>query len=83
MGNEDRRLALMGVKGTLLAMLASLVGFVLDGAQALASGPYDDKPYDWNIGFDNPMSTIAGLTDWGEQINYVYGITTWVCAGFF
>lgn len=42
------------------------------------AGPFDDEGYTTRVDFDTPMSTIAGLTDWAKDINYVYGITTWI-----
>lgn len=39
--------------------------------------PFDDIDYTLNPGLSEaPMSTIAGLTEWARDINYVYGITT-------
>ena len=45
--------------------------------------PFDETPYDTNIGFSGPMSTISGLTDWGKDINHVYAITTWITVVIF
>lgn len=45
--------------------------------------PFEDTGYDMNIGFDTPMSTIAGLTDWAKEINHVYGITAWITGVIF
>lgn len=44
---------------------------------------FEDSGYSMNIGFDTPMSTIAGLTDWAKEINHVYGITAWITAAIF
>src|SRR4051812_31456345 len=43
----------------------------------LAKGKYfDEQEYSLSASFKTPMDTIAGLTDWGQQINHVYGLTT-------
>ena len=39
------------------------------------AGPFDEHPYSLSASFKTPMDTLAGLTDWGQGINYVYGIT--------
>jgi cytochrome c oxidase subunit 2 len=52
--------------------------------QALAeTTPFENTGYSPNIGFNTPMSTIAGLTDWAQDINHVYAITTWICTFIF
>ena len=44
---------------------------------------FDEMPYRIDGGFDVPMSTIAGLTEWTRDINYVYLITTVIVACIF
>ncbi len=40
------------------------------------AGSFDEHPYELSASFKTPMDTLAGLTDWGQGINYVYAITT-------
>ncbi len=63
---------------------ASLLALLSTSAFAEASPKhFEDTGYSMNIGFDTPMSTIAGLTDWAQEINHVYAITTWITAAIF
>lgn len=55
----------------------------LASAQAWAQKSFDEAPYKIDGGFDNPMSTIAGITEWSRDINYVYLITTVIVTGIF
>ena len=40
------------------------------------SQSFDDTGYILDGWLDTPMNTIAGLTDWAQMINEVYGLTT-------
>jgi cytochrome c oxidase subunit 2 len=61
--------------------LASMAWLV--SASAWAQKSFDEAPYKIDGGFDSPMSTIAGLTEWSRDINHVYLITTVVTIGIF
>jgi cytochrome c oxidase subunit 2 len=56
---------------------------LLSGGIPIYAAPFDEKPYALSGSFNTPMDTIAGLTDWGQGINYVYGITTAIVAFVF
>jgi cytochrome c oxidase subunit 2 len=43
---------------------------------AAADKAFDDLGNPYSLSFKTPMDTIAGLTDWAQSINHVYGITT-------
>ncbi len=61
-----------------------LAGFAgLSGAIALAQKSFDEEPYKLDGGFNSPMTTISGLTEWSRDINHVYLITTVVTIGIF
>ena len=62
---------------------ASILALLSTSAFGEAFKHFEDTGYSLNIGFDTPMNTIAGLTDWAKEINHVYGITTWITAAIF
>jgi len=40
------------------------------------TGPFDELAYSLSLSFKTPMDTLAGVTEWARDINYVYAITT-------
>ncbi len=57
--------------------------FVFVDFSAWAGHYFDDHGYELSPSFKTPMDTIAGLSDWTQNINYVYGIVTIVLAFVF
>jgi len=56
--------------------LAILVGLE---KLAFAAKPFDERPLDYSTDMStSPMYTLTSITDWGQDIMRVYGITTWV-----
>ena len=46
---------------------------------AFAEKAFDDYPAEYSLDLSKaPMYTISGITDWGQSILKVYGITTWI-----
>ncbi len=68
-----------------LRILTSVLAFVGLAGRLLAENrkAFDEKPLEWKLTLDGPMNTIAGLTDFGREINHAYGITTWVVSSIF
>jgi cytochrome c oxidase subunit 2 len=59
------------------------LGAWLASAVAWAQKSFDDMPYKIDGGFNSPMTTISGLTEWSRDINHVYLITTVIVTGIF
>jgi len=55
----------------------------LISAVAWAQKSFDEMPYRIDGGFNSPMTTISGLTEWSRDINHVYLITTVIVTGIF
>lgn len=77
-----RKSEVPGFKARLCNGWLGLMAFFAS-AQAWAQKSFDPAPYKIDGGFDNPMSTIAGLTEWSRDINYVYLVTTVIVTGIF
>lgn len=61
--------------------LAGIAGLV--SATAWAQKSFDEAPYKLDGGFNSPMTTISGLTEWSKDINHVYLITTVITVAIF
>ena len=64
--------------GMLQRIVAGLSAWSLSacGNETGRTRPFDDIDYKLSFTLKTPMDTIAGLTDWAQDINYVYGVTT-------
>src|SRR3989338_1645033 len=63
-----------------IGRVACLLSASVFSRLSVTAGSFDEHPYSLSASFKTPMDTIAGLTSWAQDINYVYAITTIVVA---
>jgi len=73
----------------LMSLLFMMRMWGIGAASWLASGAawaqksFDNMPYKLDGGFDNPMTTISGITELSRDINHLYLTTTIIVVGVF